>query len=453
MAAAEPGEPAPDEPPLECRICRGEGDATTLCSPCNCTGSMQYVHRHCLARWVLTGAASRCNVCLAQWSADVVKPPTASEFVTQGHLAGFLAECPALLLRHIFVDRCNRHVSCCLVRAAAWGIVGGLCMVQGRIMVWALSGLASLAMRADRWLDATLFPAWVVDWASGLFPPLQCFSGGPIETAAWGLTSLGEVRRSLVSAALRKHGGYNDLALMLCVLSLNVAYLRGAFPRHAHLFRPTLVVDLSDALRLMTPSAAWAVHWVLLAPSATYLIRWALDYFGALPAHAGRLSLATGEGVALHAVLLAAAAACMSGATVAAEAVENEFSNWRADVMEGDLRRMLEAAGEEFPDEEDDEDLRWDTAFDSDSETDDDSSIDVDFLDDMPDGLRGGVWGDSDSGSGSEDEDGDDDEDGDSASSGCDSGDDSGGSSTGGDEADDDAEDARGRHGRLRVGM
>ena len=81
----------------ECRVCREKGGI--LICPCDCTGSMKYIHDHCLRRWVILkagplpvgahGAEERgdiadqitdlllagenmescfsCNVCLAPW--------------------------------------------------------------------------------------------------------------------------------------------------------------------------------------------------------------------------------------------------------------------------------------------------------------------------------------------------------------------------------------------------
>lgn len=49
-----------------CRICLQEEDVSIgyadsnnpLISPCQCSGSTRYVHRHCLERWRLTAGAS-----------------------------------------------------------------------------------------------------------------------------------------------------------------------------------------------------------------------------------------------------------------------------------------------------------------------------------------------------------------------------------------------------------
>ena len=47
---------------MECRICF---DSTNepLISPCKCTGSMQWVHRTCLQKWINIKKDTKCPVC------------------------------------------------------------------------------------------------------------------------------------------------------------------------------------------------------------------------------------------------------------------------------------------------------------------------------------------------------------------------------------------------------
>lgn len=45
---------------VTCRICRGEGsEEEPLISPCDCKGSVQYIHRQCLNQWMLTRCFAR----------------------------------------------------------------------------------------------------------------------------------------------------------------------------------------------------------------------------------------------------------------------------------------------------------------------------------------------------------------------------------------------------------
>lgn len=72
------GDPAP--PPC-CRLCwepqslDEHGGGQLIDSPCHCTGSMRYIHPHCLGRWQYTLrrqkgflAARRCDICSAPWT-------------------------------------------------------------------------------------------------------------------------------------------------------------------------------------------------------------------------------------------------------------------------------------------------------------------------------------------------------------------------------------------------
>lgn len=66
---AEPSAPMlPIDEPAICRLCWGEreGDEQML-SPCNCSGSLKYIHAHCLADWQHTlrtqGQARRAHIC------------------------------------------------------------------------------------------------------------------------------------------------------------------------------------------------------------------------------------------------------------------------------------------------------------------------------------------------------------------------------------------------------
>eukprot|EP00347_Sterkiella_histriomuscorum_P020981 403335720 len=48
-------------PSKECRICFSPKD--TLIQPCNCKGSMAYVHPHCLKRWLQSKNTMQCELC------------------------------------------------------------------------------------------------------------------------------------------------------------------------------------------------------------------------------------------------------------------------------------------------------------------------------------------------------------------------------------------------------
>lgn len=49
-----------------CRICHDTGSLqgpSAMTSPCHCTGSMRYVHAHCLHSWLTTSRKNCCEIC------------------------------------------------------------------------------------------------------------------------------------------------------------------------------------------------------------------------------------------------------------------------------------------------------------------------------------------------------------------------------------------------------
>lgn len=46
-----------------CRICHCGGEDETLISPCNCSGSLQYVHESCLVHWMQCKMVDSCELC------------------------------------------------------------------------------------------------------------------------------------------------------------------------------------------------------------------------------------------------------------------------------------------------------------------------------------------------------------------------------------------------------
>ena len=45
-----------------CRICYNESEEESLLSPCNCAGSIKYVHQSCLLKW-LKARKPVCELC------------------------------------------------------------------------------------------------------------------------------------------------------------------------------------------------------------------------------------------------------------------------------------------------------------------------------------------------------------------------------------------------------
>ena len=47
-----------------CRICHCEGEPDLpLISPCICSGSLKYVHQHCLQQWIKSADTKSCELC------------------------------------------------------------------------------------------------------------------------------------------------------------------------------------------------------------------------------------------------------------------------------------------------------------------------------------------------------------------------------------------------------
>jgi hypothetical protein len=74
-----------NEPIKECRCCQESDDAQNMISPCDCSGSIKYIHRICLKQWIeTTGNFQTCNVCRTEYNGQVViKGNSFLEFVTQ----------------------------------------------------------------------------------------------------------------------------------------------------------------------------------------------------------------------------------------------------------------------------------------------------------------------------------------------------------------------------------
>jgi hypothetical protein len=67
----------------ECRICFGGAEEHPLVRACECAGSLQYVHEHCLVQWLErrlkkrsedgnnTGSATECELCRREMAVSV----------------------------------------------------------------------------------------------------------------------------------------------------------------------------------------------------------------------------------------------------------------------------------------------------------------------------------------------------------------------------------------------
>ena len=56
-----------------CRICYDDDPKKTLISPCQCSGTMQYVHRECLLEWLKSSPRShRCEICHEEYNSSLI---------------------------------------------------------------------------------------------------------------------------------------------------------------------------------------------------------------------------------------------------------------------------------------------------------------------------------------------------------------------------------------------
>ena len=80
----------------KCRYCFGAANGWVvkepLVSPCRCSGSMAYVHKSCLERWLSVRDANECDLCRFMFKTDFVYKPikeVSNYFVSQRLFAAF----------------------------------------------------------------------------------------------------------------------------------------------------------------------------------------------------------------------------------------------------------------------------------------------------------------------------------------------------------------------------
>ena len=55
-----------------CRICHESSEETSLIRPCNCSGTQQFIHFHCLKEWIETSNDDVCSVCKTKYDGLVM---------------------------------------------------------------------------------------------------------------------------------------------------------------------------------------------------------------------------------------------------------------------------------------------------------------------------------------------------------------------------------------------
>ena len=94
----------------ECRICYDDTNRNSMISPCNCSGSMKYVHKQCLLSWVNTTHNVNCDVCNVQYNCHfIMRRPHLWTYIRQDlHqlMADFL-----IIIHFCFVMICSQIIA------------------------------------------------------------------------------------------------------------------------------------------------------------------------------------------------------------------------------------------------------------------------------------------------------------------------------------------------------
>ena len=53
-----------------CRICYEGG--RNLISPCDCKGSIRYIHKHCLLKWIKISESKKCEICNSKYRVNII---------------------------------------------------------------------------------------------------------------------------------------------------------------------------------------------------------------------------------------------------------------------------------------------------------------------------------------------------------------------------------------------
>lgn len=59
-----------NDEPKYCKICYGGG--RNLISPCDCKGSIKYIHKHCLLKWIKISESKKCEICNSKYRVNII---------------------------------------------------------------------------------------------------------------------------------------------------------------------------------------------------------------------------------------------------------------------------------------------------------------------------------------------------------------------------------------------
>lgn len=93
-----------------CRICHCIAeDSETLISPCDCCGSMKWVHQKCLQKWVKSRDAKKCELCGFPFNMTSSVKPFRKVCTKYHRLKEFITLLTANVWRRLYNDKimCN----------------------------------------------------------------------------------------------------------------------------------------------------------------------------------------------------------------------------------------------------------------------------------------------------------------------------------------------------------
>ena len=283
----------------ECRICHEEGPVSDFICPCDCTGSMRFVHAACLNMWRTANVANmtHCNVCHARYNDAVGEGADIGIWRWIRHKAA-RAQRQAVWRRTwqavvVALER-GRSPACCSARLVLQLLFLLACVVQGRfVLLWGAHVLR-MVLDADARVDQLLFPTALLSWLHSTFKPLNCWD--EIQSHSIGAST----------RALRIELHLGDLFVGAFFASLNSHLLllwrlqRGQRPP----VLPCPVHDAADLWEWACPEPLHAASLCIVGlPGAAYAGRFWLANLGVLAMDAKPLSFVTGENVALHMLL------------------------------------------------------------------------------------------------------------------------------------------------------
>lgn len=98
---------------IHCRICQVDTGSESLISPCNCKGTMAYVHRSCLETWLTQSSKSKCELC--KYSYLLIHSPCNRFFVETRRWLSNHNRCADTLTVTIMTAITVLHVIFCVV--------------------------------------------------------------------------------------------------------------------------------------------------------------------------------------------------------------------------------------------------------------------------------------------------------------------------------------------------